>query len=86
MTKEELGGVGVADTSGSVDVVVDTEQAAFEATRMFLSFLPSSVDEIAPAVKPKKPCCNATSLDEIIPKDVSQGFDIYKVLFALIDE
>ena len=49
ITKEDLGGAHIhAYESGVVDNVADSEEEAFRQIRSFLSYLPSSVDEMAP--------------------------------------
>ena len=49
ITKEELGGAHIhAYESGVVDNVADSEADACQQIRSFLSYLPSSVDEMAP--------------------------------------
>ena len=48
VTKEELGGDHIHGRNGVVDDEVDTEAEAFARTRRFLSYLPSSVHELAP--------------------------------------
>ena len=44
----ELGGWEIQTRCGAVDHAVDTEEEAFECTRRFLSYLPSSVYEVPP--------------------------------------
>jgi acetyl-CoA carboxylase carboxyltransferase component len=46
--KEGLGGSDMHTRNGAVDDQVDSEQEAFERTRRFLSYLPSSVFQVAP--------------------------------------
>ncbi len=48
LTKEELGGAAIHRQSGAVDVVVKTEQEAFNQIRRFLSYLPQSVFQLPP--------------------------------------
>src|SRR5207249_2063444 len=48
LTKNELGGWEIQLKAGAVDDAVDTEDEAFARARRFLSFLPSSIDELAP--------------------------------------
>ena len=48
VTKEELGGSHIHGTNGTVDDVVDSEHEAFDRTRRFLSYLPSSVYDLPP--------------------------------------
>ena len=45
-TRMQLGGHEVQVEAGTIDDAVDTEEAAFERTRRFLSYLPSSVWEL----------------------------------------
>src|ERR671937_2493847 len=48
LTKNELGGWGIQLKAGSVDDAVDTEEEAFERARRFLSYMPSSIDDLPP--------------------------------------
>jgi acetyl-CoA carboxylase carboxyltransferase component len=48
ITKEELGGAHIHGSNGTVDDVVASEDEAFERTRRFLGYLPSSVHDLAP--------------------------------------
>ena len=50
-TKQELGGWEVQVACGAVDHAVDTEEEAFEASRRFLSYLPSSVWDVPPRMR-----------------------------------
>ncbi|MBM3556769.1 MAG: methylmalonyl-CoA carboxyltransferase, partial [Alphaproteobacteria bacterium] len=52
LTKEELGGADIHARAGAIDLVVESEDAAFAATRRFLSYLPSSVDSLPPRATP----------------------------------
>ena len=52
VTKEELGGAHIHGHNGTVSDVVASEHEAFERTRQFLSYLPSSVDELAERTAP----------------------------------
>src|SRR5438067_7589172 len=46
--KEQLGGSHIHARNGTVDDEVESDKGAFEATRRFLSYLPSSVHEAPP--------------------------------------
>src|ERR671914_1256472 len=48
LTKNELGGWQIQLKAGAVDHAVDTEEEAFAGVRRFLSYLPSSIDELPP--------------------------------------
>src|SRR2546422_7125323 len=46
LTKNQLGGWEIQLRAGAVDDAVDTEEEAFARARRFLSYLPSSIDEL----------------------------------------
>src|SRR5499426_3366064 len=48
LSKNELGGWEIQLKAGAVDDAVDTEEEAFARARRFLSYMPSSIDELAP--------------------------------------
>src|SRR5262249_10331421 len=48
LSKNELGGWEIQLKAGAVDDAVDTEEEAFARARRFLSYMPSSIDEVAP--------------------------------------
>ena len=50
LTKQELGGADIQTRAGGADHAVDTEEEAFECTKRFLSYLPSSVYDLPPTV------------------------------------
>ena len=47
LDQQELGGWKLQLSAGAVDEAVDTEKEAFDHAKKFLSYLPSSVDELA---------------------------------------
>ena len=56
VTKEELGGSHIhAHGSGAVDNEVESEDEAFAAIRQFLSYLPSNVWQVPPALDRRRP-------------------------------
>ncbi len=55
LTKEELGGAKVHPRSGVVDNVAADEDDALRQIRAFLSYLPSSVYELAPVGALRRP-------------------------------
>ena len=70
VSKEELGSSKIHTRNGSVDDEANSEKAAFEMARTFLSFLPDSVDHIPARI----PCSDPTNrreetLAKIVPKD-----------------
>ena len=84
--KEALGGWEIQARNGVVDDVVDTEEEAFAAVRRFLSYLPSSVDDLPQ----RAPCADPVnrqdeSLLSIVPRDRRVPYKMRKVLAACLD-
>src|SRR5690348_12903154 len=50
LSKEELGGAEVHQRNGTIERFADSEDAAFEVARRFLSYLPGSVHELPPVL------------------------------------
>src|SRR5437762_14211748 len=66
----ELGGWEIQTRCGAVDHAVDSEEEAFECTRRFLSYLPSSVFEVAArGPQTDDPGRREEFLFEAIPRD-----------------
>lgn len=86
LTKEELGGADIHARAGAVDLVVKTEEEAFEAAAKFLSFLPSSVYELPPRAEPTDdPERRDEWLIEAIPEDRRKVYNMRKVIKTLVD-
>lgn len=87
LTKNELGGYKVQLRSGAVDHAVDTEEEAFECARRFLSYLPSSVDEL-PARRPNDDAADRRVewLIDAIPRDIRKVYKMRPIIEALVDE
>lgn len=87
VTKEELGGWEIQAKNGTVDEAVDSEGDAFELVRRFLSYLPSSVQEL-----PKR----TTSTDKvnrkdekllsIVPKDGTTPYKPRQIIDSCVDK
>ena len=86
LDKETLGGAEVAAPAGTVDLVVDGEQQAFEATRRFLGLLPANAWE-RPPVTPEDddPERRDPWLLEAVPRDRRQPYDVRRLLDAVLD-
>src|SRR5687768_8861968 len=70
LTKNELGGWQIQLRAGSVDDAVDTEEEAFARARRFLSYMPSSIDDLPPrGARDDDPNRRDPWLFEAIPKD-----------------
>lgn len=87
VTKEELGGWNIQAKNGTVDEAVETEAEAFEKTRQFLSYLPSSVHERSARTQPvDDPNRREESLIDIVPTDGRTPYMPRKVVTACVDE
>jgi acetyl-CoA carboxylase carboxyltransferase component len=84
--KAELGGWEIQTRCGAVDEAVDSEEEAFAAARRFLSYLPQSVDEVAPRLpSDDDPARRDASLFEAIPRDKRRVYKMRPVVEAVVD-
>ena len=87
ITKEELGGDHIhTRVSGVVDNLARDEKHAFEQIRRFLSYLPSNVWEMPPAL----PCNDDTARREekllsIVPRDRRKTYKVHDIIEAVVD-
>jgi acetyl-CoA carboxylase carboxyltransferase component len=85
-TRMELGGHEVQVEAGTIDDAVDTEDEAFERTRRFLSYLPSSVWELPPRAPNTDPVDRRDGqLISIVPKDSKQAYSMRRIIDSLMD-
>jgi acetyl-CoA carboxylase carboxyltransferase component len=86
LDKEALGGVEVQESSGAIDVVVDSEAEAFAVARRFLAYLPQNVWEMPPAVAPSD---DAERRDQwllsAVPRERRKPYDVRRILAAVFD-
>ena len=88
VTKEELGGPQIhVRESGTVDNLAEDEEDAFAQMRRFLSYLPSSVDELPPRGDP----CGldaerAAILRTVVPENPRQIYDPRRLIGLAADE
>jgi acetyl-CoA carboxylase carboxyltransferase component len=84
-TLEEMGGARMhATVSGSADGLAADDPAAIELARRCFSYLPSTWRERPASVEPGKPKTTLTA--EMIPASERAGYDMHKVIDALLDE
>jgi methylmalonyl-CoA decarboxylase subunit alpha len=87
VSADELGGPAVAhETSGSAHVVVDGEEEAIDSIKRFLSYMPDAADLPAPVAPPVAPRRDAEELTTLVPSNPRRGYDMRKVLQAVVDE
>jgi methylmalonyl-CoA decarboxylase subunit alpha len=83
---EELGGARMHCTvSGCGDFLVADDAAAIETARAYLSYLPGSWLE-KPAASEPRDAAAAKPIAELIPAEPQRGYDMRKVIEALVDE
>ena len=87
VTQEQLGGASVHTTkSGVAHFAVDTEEEGLQLIRKLISFLPQNNLEETPIVECKDPIDRLDdNLNEIIPDNPNQAYDMYEVIGTIID-
>ena len=88
ITKEDLGGPQVhAYRSGVVDNIAEDEQDAMRQIRSFLSYLPSSVDEMAPRGE-VTPVRNGRedALSDLVPRSPRGVHNARRLIESVVDE
>ncbi len=84
--KETLGGSTIHTRNGAVDDEVASEDDAFARARRFLSYLPSSVDELPARTEPTDdPQRREESLLDAIPRDRRKVYKIRDIIDAVVD-
>jgi len=87
LTKNELGGWEIQLKAGGVDDAVDSEEEAFARARRFLSYLPSSIDELPPrGERTDPPGRREPGLIEAIPRDIRKPYKMRAIVEALVDK
>jgi methylmalonyl-CoA decarboxylase subunit alpha len=86
VTLEEMGGARMhCEVSGCGDMLVADDKAAIEAARGYLTYFGQSYKD-GPGLVEARPPALTGSLNEIVPDDESQAFDMYAFVAGLIDE
>lgn len=87
LTREELGGARIAvDGAGTIDNAAESEDAALEAVRRFLSYMPQNVWELPPTV----PCADPVDRCEdellrIVPRHRRTPYKMHRLIELVID-
>lgn len=84
---EHLGGASVhASKSGVTHFTAKTEEEGIEMIKTLVSYIPSNNMEESPRIECDDPVDRLDdSLNEIIPEDPNQAYDMYKVISAVTD-
>jgi acetyl-CoA carboxylase carboxyltransferase component len=84
---EELGGWRLhTETTGMVDLVVDTDEEGLDAIRRFLSYLPSHCNEAPPVqAVPAGSGADQQKILDILPESRTKVYDVRKILNLIYD-
>ncbi len=74
------------EVSGCGDLLAPDERSCLETARAYLAYMPARSGEAPPVAPPRPPRAGAKRLDDILPANQNQAFDIYAVIDALADE
>ena len=86
LTKNELGGSEIHTRNGAVDDEAASEAEAFERTRRFLSYLPSSVHDLPPrGPVTDDPERREDWLLNVIPRDPRKVYKMRPIVEAVVD-
>ncbi len=86
VTLEELGGARMHNTeSGLGDALVASDEEAVEFARGYFRFMPQRSGE-KPGVLAGRPPRGGKPIAELIPAEPNRGYDMRKVIEALVDE
>ncbi len=86
VSKEELGAAKIHTRNGAIDDEAASEAEAFEMARRFLSYLPSSVDELPPLEDcDDDPERTDENLLSIVPKDPRKVYKMHEIVESVCD-
>ena len=87
VSKEQLGGSEIHGKNGVVDEIANTEDEAIELSKKFLSYLPSSVDEVPKRIKSNDPINRKEDwLIKAVPKDRRAAYDMHPIIESIVDK
>jgi acetyl-CoA carboxylase carboxyltransferase component len=85
VTLEEMGGAKMhTGVSGCGHFLVKSDEDAIDLAKRYLSYMPESWRQQPPVAEAVAPA-SVTAIDEILPADENQPFDMREVLDALLD-
>ena len=89
VTLDELGGAEAQARYGNIHQVVESEAAAFQYVRDYLSFLPANTFDDPPIVNPglePEITPHDLELDAIVPDNDNQAYDMMEILLRIFDD
>lgn len=87
ISKEELGGPGVALASGVIHNAADDDESALDDIRRYLSYFPSSAWSYPSALTPNEVCAPRPTpeLLDVVPRDNRRAYNMRDVLDIVFD-
>ena len=86
ISQEDLGGARVhAEITGNAHFFAMSELECFEQIKELVSLLPHSNQQKAASIEPKNPK-SKKNIENIIPSDAKQPYDVRDVIYALSDD
>lgn len=86
VSKEELGHARIHTSNGAIDDAADSEEEAFDRALQFLSYLPTSVDELPPIVDfGDDPGRKEDWLLTAIPRATRSAYDMRAIIEGIVD-
>jgi acetyl-CoA carboxylase carboxyltransferase component len=84
---EELGGARMHCTeSGCGDFLVADDREAIEVAKAYFAHMPLNHTGTPPAIEGRPPRPGAKPIGELVPAEAQRGYDMRKVIDALVDE
>jgi len=83
--KEELGGWRLAARAGTVDLVADSEDEAFDLVRRVLAYLPQHSGVLPPVLPFADPVVADPELRSLVPRDRRTPYDVRALLGSVFD-
>ncbi len=86
VTLEEMGGARMhCEVSGCGDLLAKDEDACLAAARAYLAYMPQHAADRVPAIAARAAVARKR-IDELLPENQNQGFDVLELVEALVDE
>jgi acetyl-CoA carboxylase carboxyltransferase component len=87
VTLEEMGGARMhCEVSGCGDLLAKDERSCIQAARDYLAYLPQRAGETPAPIEARPPRAGAKHIDDVMPANQNQAFDVLAVIEAIADE
>jgi acetyl-CoA carboxylase carboxyltransferase component len=87
ISMEDLGGARVhAETTGNAHFFAESEQECFDQIKQLITFIPWNNEKKADSFPKRPPKSRSYKIDQIIPPDPKQPYDVRDIIKALADD